>query len=458
MRICVLLLLMSYSLFAQDQFVQVDSKIKPDGKWQSNPSRTIDRLQGYTSKNNFQYDKFGGVKGSSGEKTGFFHTEKKNGRWMLVTPEGNRYFNVGVASVTPGASDKQKASFARKFKTKSEWASQTKKILKSNGFNGLGCWSDFKSFESLADRSESPLSYTVLLDLMTKYGKIRGGTYKKPGHTGYPNDAIFVFDPAFESFCMNETLKIAQYKDDANLLGYFSDNELPFYPKTLDSYLKLPPEDSGYIAAEKWLTEKNINAHKITDDNRKQFLAFVAEKYYSIVSSAIKKNDPNHLYLGSRLHSSEKDNEYFMRSVGRYVDVIAVNYYRSWRPSAEEMENWESWSSKPFIISEWYVKAEDSGLPNTTGAGWIVKTQKDRGIFYQNFSIALLESKGCVGWHWFKYQDNDPDDKNAELSNIDANKGIVDSTYNLYDDLINQMQPVNSAVYTLSDYLKQRKR
>ena len=30
---------------------------------------------------------------------------------------------------------------------------------------------------------------------MSSYGKKRGGTFQKPGHTGYPNDCIFVFDP-----------------------------------------------------------------------------------------------------------------------------------------------------------------------------------------------------------------------------------------------------------------------
>jgi hypothetical protein len=40
-----------------------------------------------------------------------------------------------------------------------------------------------------------------------------------------------------------------------------------------------------------------------------------------------------------------------------------------------------------------------------------------RGLFYENFVLALLQSRTCVGWHWFKYQDNDPDDPHAEASN-----------------------------------------
>jgi hypothetical protein len=46
-------------------------------------------------------------------------------------------------------------------------------------------------------------------------------------------------------------------------------------------------------------------------------------------------------------------------------------------------------------------------LANITGAGWTVRTQKDRGRFYQNYTLGLLKQPGCVGWHWFKYMDND---------------------------------------------------
>ena len=44
------------------------------------------------------------------------------------------------------------------------------------------------------------------------------------------------------------------------------------------------------------------------------------------------------------------------------------------------MNNWGEWSGKPFLITEWYVKGEDSGLPNATGAGWNVPTQDDRNF------------------------------------------------------------------------------
>jgi hypothetical protein len=449
MKQVVLLVMIFFPFISRAQTVAIEAKTAPDKNWKTYPSLTVRDLKGFSPRKEPGIDRFGGIPGGSFKKTGFFHAEKSGERWWLITPDGNRSLNISVNDVTAGVSEKQKEAFAEKYSSKTDWAAQTKTFLTELGFNGIACWSDYKAFESLPDKKSKPLSYTIILNLMSNYGKKRGGTFKKPGHTGYPHDAIFVFDPEFEDFCRQETKKISRNRNDENLLGYFSDNELPFYKKTLDGFLSLPADDPGYLSAVKWLQLRGTEKNKITDTDRAEFLAYVADRYFSVVSDSIKSNDPNHLYLGSRLHTTEKDNPSFMRVAGKYVDVIAINYYRSWRPSDEEMADWLNWSGKPFIISEWYVKAEDSWLPNKSGAGWIVRTQKDRGVFYQNFTLALLKSKGCVGWQWFKYQDNDPENKKAEASNIDANKGIVDSSFIPYRDLTVQIREINVPIHSL---------
>ena len=96
---------------------------------------------------------------------------------------------------------------------------------------------------------------------------------------------------------------------------------------------------------------------------------------------------------------------------GRHLDVIAVNIYHQWEPAAAMLAMWRKEAGKPYLVTEFYAKGEDSGLPNTTGAGWLVRTQRDRGEFYQHFTLALLESRDCVGWQWLTYIDNDPENK-----------------------------------------------
>jgi hypothetical protein len=96
-------------------------------------------------------------------------------------------------------------------------------------------------------------------------------------------------------------------------------------------------------------------------------------------------------------------------------------------------------------------------MPNISGAGWVVHTQRDRGIHYQNFCLALLQNKNCVGWHWFRYQDNDPTDATADASNNDSNKGIVTTAYEPYTVLTGSMAQLNKLVYALLAYYDQPK-
>jgi hypothetical protein len=58
-----------------------------------------------------------------------------------------------------------------------------------------------------------------------------------------------------------------------------------------------------------------------------------------------------------------------------------------------------------------------------------------------------------VGWHWFKYMDNDPTDTTMDASNLDSNKGIVSMVYEPYEELLGAMKVMNAYVYPLADSL-----
>ena len=345
-------------------------------------------------------------------------------------------------------------AFDKKFGDKATWAAQTVQLLRANGFNGTACWSDDETLMTAPQR----LPYAPRWNFMGTYKSQRKMLSKAPGKSVYPADAIFVFDPEFPAFCDQHAQQIAKWKDDPYLIGHFSDNELPFYKNSLDNFLLLDHDDYGYKGVIAWLQHERGTkvmgkalTENLTDEERQKFLAFIGEKYFSIISQAIKKYDPNHLYLGSRLHGNVMDQPQLMQAVGRYVDVVGINYYGQWSPVAERMAKWTSNSGKPFIITEFYTKGADTGMANTSGAGWTVKTQADRGLFYQQFVLGLLESPDCVGWHWFKYMDNDPSAP-GDPSNTDSNKGILSATYQPYAPLLQAMSEVNERVYRLADY------
>jgi hypothetical protein len=69
-----------------------------------------------------------------------------------------------------------------------------------------------------------------------------------------------------------------------------------------------------------------------------------------------------------------------------------------------------------------------------------------------------LKAKNCVGWHWFRYQDNDPNDTKADDSNKDSNKGIYSINYQPYKMLADKMQQLNENVYGLISYFDHLKK
>jgi hypothetical protein len=425
--------------------------------YESYKTRTVEILNGYKPPIvSPQLSKYGGLIGKKYKATGFFYVTKTGDRWWGVDPEGYLYINVSLNSITSGKSERNQKSLKEKFGTEEKWMSETISMLHENGFNCAGSWSDYKAIIKANNTAAKPFAYTINWNFMSSYGRERGGTFQQPGHTGYPKDAIFVFDPEFETFCDRHAKQLTAVKDDPNLFGHFSDNEMPFKLKSIDNFLALPEDDPGYKAAKKWLQEQGINREQITNKHREEFMAVVADKYFSIVSKSIKKYDPNHMYIGARFYSDEKNYPEFIKTAGKYLDIISNNYYNKWTPDSMQMANWTDWSGKPFIVTEYYTKGEDSGMPNQSGAGWIVRTQRDRGLFYQNYNLALLESKNCIGWHYFKYQDNDPTAKGQDPSNIDANKGIVNNDYVVWEPMMKLMKELNTQVYDIIRYFDGR--
>jgi len=437
---------------AQSSSRTVEAAAKPGHPWQLFPTRTLADLPDAASeKVDAPLTSYGGQATQKVKATGFFYATKLGSRWWLVDPEGGLFLNKGVVGVAPLKTPGAQAAFKSKFGNLANWAAQTTSQLHDLGFNGFGAWSDVDAMGTVPQ----PLAGTRIWNFMASYGHKRGGTFVQPGHTGYPNDCIFVFDPAFETFCDDFAKQLSAGKNDPHLLGHFSDNELPFKPGLLTNYLALPKGDPGQRAALTWLQIRHgakAGLKEITVQDDRDFLEFVVTRYFRIVAAAIKKYDPNHLYLGSRFYGRGLAEPEILRAAGPFVDVVSVNYYNTWTPDAARLGTWERESHKPILITEWYAKGMDSGMGNTGGAGWLVKTQRERGEFYENFTLGLLESKVCVGWHWFKYIDNDPADTKTDPSNRDSNKGMFNNRFEPYTPLLESMNKINQRAYSLIKY------
>lgn len=428
--------------------LMIEARKKPTQPWVAKETYTLDQLAGYEQKADPEYSRYGGITATRFAATGYFYTMKFNGRWWLVDPEGHLCIHKAICCTGPGGSDNFRSNLAKKFGTEEAWAESTMDWYKDLGFNGTAAWSN----DALLKRTTNRPVYVRIWSFMVSYAKKRGVSRPGVGHANFEGDVMPLFDPEFPRFVDEYAKNLAASKDDPYLLGHFSDNELPLRPNALDLCLKVDAKDPGHLAALAWLTERNVAPDAITTADRDAFYGHYLDRYYSTVSAAIKKHDPNHLYLGSRL-IGVSGNETAMRTYGKYADVLSINWYGAWMLERDRIESWAKWTDKPFIISEWYAKGSDvPGLTNESGAGWLVHTQKERGYYYQNMVLNLLSKKNAVGWHWFRYDDNDPEDLKTDPSNRNSNKGIVNVRYEPYADLTDAMKSINRQAYRLIEF------
>lgn len=429
---------------------------------------TMDDLGKYTDYSREQkFDEYGGLDDINlrEEATGFFYSKKIDDRWWIIDPLGNRCFMRNVSSVDLnylGSKNQTNAAIVR-YGSVDEWRRQTAHLLKNVwGFNMCGSFAD-----STPDRSVVQASCP---NLAGGYGRSLGANISNGGSTLFSeNNTMNVFDPEFVTFCEKTTEVLIKNRDNPWLLGYTTDNELTMDVNMLSNYLSLNRNKEinfhSYAAAWTWLCrmtgKEQPQKEDITPELQELFRGFVWDRYYSVTSKAIRRNDPNHMILGTRFLTHVKNAEWVLRFASLHLDCITINWYGQWEADADDLKRLCELADLPIQVTEFYTKAMDSGLANTRGAGWLVPTQQDRADFYQNFTLRLLECKNMVGWHWHQYIDDDPSPEVIykpgtniwkDQSNIDANKGIVDNGHRPYTELVNAMAEINLNVYRLIEH------
>jgi len=409
---------LGFSLTSLAQSVALDTRPSTGtGSWTTRQAKLVNLLLGnalITNSSNLDVNKYGSTNQISSVATGFFYTKKVNGRWWIIDPEGKAGFNIAVNSVPKNTDDTK--------------LGQSYDKLWELGFNGIGNFLDDESqtirYNNL---NTNKFSYTRRINFHGTYAYKRDEYYPAttPSSSTILN-YVFVFDPAFVTYCESRAKTFGDaYKNEPNLLGYFLDNELPFHSDQLLRFLRdLAPGDPCYDAAAEFATIKGLTVSQVVSSYssvssaiKDEFSTKVADKYYEIVTTAIKKYDPNHLTLGSRLHGGSRAMEGIVKASAKWCDVVSVNFYDNYSPDNQitSPTKYLTWIDKPCLVGEFYTKGYDTyeqGIVNGfSGAGWVVRTQTDRGNFYQNTCLELIASRLFVGWHYFKYYDDSDSNK-----------------------------------------------
>ncbi len=261
--------------------------------------------------------------------------------------------------------------------------------------------------------------------------------------------------------------QILALRDDARLLGYYSDNELGWWNATLWKMTLEQPAASGqrrrliqllqdvYQKDWKKLLEdfEPENARSWTQlrqagmlylksgshgiHTMRRFLALVAERYYELVSGLIRKYDRRALFLGDRYQSFYYPE--VARASARYVDVSSSNLNASWKDGTfvrSYLDTLHALTGKPILISEFYAAAMENRSRNRNSQGGypVVPTQRERAEIARNSLRALTRLPYVLGADWFQYFD-EPTHGREDGENF--NFGLVDIHDQPYEEMTN---------------------
>lgn len=441
-------------------------------------------------------DQFGGWKnGPKQKKTGHFRTEKIDGKWWLVDPEGNLFWSHGVDCVrfddATGISDREHlfedlpakdSEFGkfygasrnaahgfyanREFKTYSffranlfrkygpdyqkEFTDTVHKRIQSWGLNTIANWSD----SSIYRERKTPFT-------------INAGTWspKIEGSEGFWGKFPDPFHPDFRKSVEMGLDKQKEFLDDPWCLGIFVNNEIAWGSDTSLSAgtIQSPKTQPSKIAMLDWLKKKYKTIDKMNaiwktsyadwdafmesrelpqgegkTEDLKEFYKVIADEYFRTIHDIIRAKAPNKLDLGCRF-AWKNDNAVIVSS--KYVDVISFNMYKT---SVADFKLPEGAIDKPCIIGEFHFGALDRGMLHT---GLVKrKDQQERADTYRSYVEGALENPNWVGTHWFQFcsqaTTGRTDGENYQI-------GFVDFCDTPYVETIEAVRKVGQEMYQL---------
>jgi hypothetical protein len=335
--------------------------------------------------------------------------------------------NVHRGPVSEGRTyDFYKANLRRKFGAEWEvsWRETALKRLPAWGFNTIGNW----SAQTLYGNGKVP--YTATTGVGGDHARVSSGS----DYWGQMHDP---FDPAFARDADRAAAELARaIQGDPFCVGIFVDNELswgsfdgkddrgrfglalgalkaggtsPAHRELMRQLEGRYPEIAALNAA--WVTAfashdalaqagpdglpKAWNAAIRADLGA--FVTSLARRYFETIRDALKRHDPDHLYLGCRF--AWKTDE-AIAAAAQVCDVVSFNIYKR----EVDPKEWAFLKDlgRPAIIGEYHVGATDRGMFHTGLVS--ASSQEERAATFAGYVRSVLDHPALVGCHWFQYE------------------------------------------------------
>lgn len=448
-------------------------------------------------------DQFGGWNdGPQLEATGNFRTEKINGKWWLVDPEGKIFWSHGmdmsVTMIEQGTPISEREHYFsqlpdqekyKEFYSERDWVPQgyfknrSVKVFNRYGYNLFrkygASWkkdcaeyatSRLKSWGMNTCHSWSPETILMMENIpYTAYISTRNSNPIE-GSRGYWGKFPDPYDESFEKTIRNGLEVLNKTTSDPYCIGYFIDNEMNWGDQSyLASAVLMSGSDQPAkttfkeFLRTKYRTIANLNARWATEfkswaelmneieiperasDDLTQFSEIIARKYFQSVKEVLEDKAPGKLYLGCRISNhfypdEDTTSNWVIKIAADYCDILSFNRYRY---SAIDLK--PANRDKPIIIGEFHMGALDRGLLHYTLR--YAENQEHRAELYKYYVKSCLENPFIVGAHWFEYVD-EPTLGRFEGENF--NTGFVDVCDRPYPEMVKASREIGKSLYILN--------
>ncbi len=449
-------------------------------------------------------DKYGGWKdGPQRAATGWFRTEKVDGKWWLITPEGRLFFSLGIDCVghwtrtivtkreewfdwlpdpdgpfrehygtfsnTHRGPVKKGRSFGfysanlqRKYGDgwQAKWRETVRRRLRSWGFNTIANWSSPKVY------LDAKIPYVVGVGIGGKNKRIASGS----DYWGKMHD---VFDPQFAKDAERSIRgALRLWKDNEYCLGIFVDNELSWGHESacglavgaLNSEADQPAKKAVLAdLRKKYESIERLNAAWETTYASWEAMAAEpsAPKEPEEFTDACRADLNAFIYrFSKRYFTTVRDairktsphhlylgcrfawgNQASYRAAGEVCDVVSFNIYRETVDPTEY--GFTKTLGKPCIIGEFHFGALDRGMFHT---GLVkAKDQADRARKYIRYVRSVADMPNFVGCHWFQWVDEPITGRWFDGENY--NIGFVNVVDDPYPEMRAAARKVHAEVY-----------
>lgn len=412
----------------------------------------------------YGYSRFGGYKQKQVYGTGFFRTEKVDGRWWLVDPEGYLFLSVGVDCVNYGNGGSvraydQRPNMYKELPPEDVMAAlsprregpDAQNAPRRNPIPSIGMWNLYRRYgDDFREKARD-----MVIKRMDKWGlntianwssyEISGMNRKafilQMGGLGMERDLMGlcdIFRPDYlQSLEKGISTTVARNLDNPWLIGYFVANE----PAWLNEEVRLcqliidGPQRPIREALTAYLAKNGD-----TEANRRSFIIDCFGKFLYDVNRIFKQYDPHHLNMGIRFGDPDTLGEDVLKVCANAFDVFSFNCYML-EPKASMLDRAMAIMDLPMIIGEYHFGTVDHGLAQSL---WQVEDQQQRGVAYRYYTERAYSHPALVGTGYFQWCDQD---MSGRGDGENYNCGLIDVTDRPYKEQVEAMMETAKVLY-----------